>query len=141
VQDAVEPLGAFDRVVLVPRLVQAGCRARVQIGSQRHHQHVRVVRTPIGDRSALDRVDRHDGLPSEPNADLVDVPVVASDRFGRTLAEHHVELGEPEHERVALVDERDLHVAAERGGQPRGQLEASEASPENDHGRAHGASL
>src|SRR4029079_6606633 len=78
-----------------------------------------------------------DRLLPEPHARLCDVPVRVPDLVDRLLSEHHVELREAEDEYVALVDQRDLDVVAERFGETRGQLEAAEAGAEDDHTGAH----
>ena len=50
---------------------------------------------------------------------------------GKGPAEHHVELREAEDEAFGLVDEHDLDRIAELVGQPRRQLQPSEARSEH----------
>ena len=58
---------------------------------------------------------------------------------GRHLPpEHHVELGEAEDERIALVDEDDVDRVAEGLGKNRRQLEAAEAGAQDDDACLHG---
>ena len=47
--------------------------------------------------------------------------------------EHHVELGVAQDEAVGLVDERDVGVFPERFGEPRRQLQPTEAGAKHDH--------
>jgi len=61
------------------------------------------------------------------------------DRLRRGAAEHHVELGEAEHESVGLVDQHDVGVTAELVREPGGQLQAAEAGAE--HENAHLSAL
>src|SRR5262249_44078782 len=55
----------------------------------------------------------------------------------RAPAEHHIELREPEDERVGAVDERDVDVAAELVCEPAGELEPPEAGAEDQDRRRH----
>jgi Protein of unknown function (DUF2652) len=58
---------------------------------------------------------------------------VAQQNVGTGLpVEEHVQLREPEAERFAPVDERDVDLVAERFGESRRQFQAREASPK-DH--------
>ena len=57
---------------------------------------------------------------------------------GLAPTEHDVEFREPEHERIVLVDEGDVHLVGDRFGQPGHQLEATETSSEDDDVFGHG---
>ena len=72
---------------------------------------------------------------------LGDVAIGQPHRVGRRAPEHHVELREPEHERVALVDQRHLELAAERLRQHGAQLQPAEPRAENEYARAHRATI
>jgi hypothetical protein len=56
---------------------------------------------------------------------------------GLAATEHDIELREPEHERIALIDEGDPYRAGKRLGQPRYQLETAEPSSEDYHVLIH----
>ena len=56
--------------------------------------------------------------------------------LGHRSPEHDLELGEPEHEAVALIDEYDVDLGAELVRHPRRQLEAAEAGAKNQHSHA-----
>ena len=51
---------------------------------------------------------------------------------GRRPPEHDVELREPEHEPLALVDQDDVEFITELVGQPRRQLQAAEARTQHE---------
>ena len=86
-------------------------------------------------------IDRGDRLLQEPHAGLRDVAVGQPHRVGRRAPEHHVELREPEDERVALVDQRHLDLVAERLREHGAQLQPAEPRPENEYARAHRATI
>ena len=77
------------------------------------------------------RINRHDGLLPKLHARLVDRPIRVPHLVGLASTEHHVELREPEHERIALVDERNMDLVGNGLGQTRYQLEAAEPSSED----------
>ena len=104
-------------VELVTRLDQPRRRGRVEVGAERDHQDVRVEGAGGGLDPARVRVDRHHVRLHETHAGLRDVGVRMVDLGGRPAAEHHVELGEAEHEAVGPVDEYDVDVVAELLGQ------------------------
>ena len=55
---------------------------------------------------------------------------------GRRTTEHHVELGEAEHEPLGLVDQHHLDLVAELLGEPRRQLESTESRTQHQY--SHG---
>ena len=65
-------------------------------------------------------VDHGDGLLPEPHTRRRELGVRQPHFVRLLLSEHHVELREPEHERVRAVDQRDLHLIVEFVGEPAG---------------------
>ncbi len=97
-----KPLGAGRRIELVAGLRQTRRGLVVIVGPQRDHQRVGLVGGGVGrDRSCLG-IDLGDRLTHEAHARLGDLRIRQPHRLGARAPEHHVELGEPEHERVAL---------------------------------------
>jgi hypothetical protein len=68
---------------------------------------------------------------------LRDVPVVHPYVVARFLTEHHVELGEAEEERVVAVQQRDADEVWDRLRESRRQLQAAEASAEDQNVLLH----
>ena len=62
-------------------------------------------------------------------AGLDDVAVRMPDVVWNGSAEHHVELGEPEHERVALIDQNDLDAVPELIRQSARELQPAKPGP------------
>ena len=129
--------GSRNRVELVAAFHQPRRGRRIEVGAERHDQHVRVERSGVGHHAPGGGIDgSHRGL-QEPHARLDDVAVGMTD-VGRHLpSEHHVELREAEDERVALVDEHDVDGVAEGVRKNRRQLEAAEAGAEHHDTRGH----
>lgn len=138
-QRVAQPLGAGDRVVLEAARLQARRRVHVVVGAHGHDEEVRVVGAGVrGDppRGGLDGSHR---LLAELDAVLGDVAVVQPHLVGRLPTEHHLELGEAEDERVVAVQQRDADRVLERLGEPRRQLQATEARAEDQDVLLHGA--
>ena len=139
-QRIAQPLGAGDRVVLEAARLEAGRRVHVVIGAQRHDEEVRVVGAGVGGDPPGGGVDAGHRLLAELDAVLVDVAVGQPHVVGRSPAEHHVELGVAEDERVVAVEQRDADRVLERLGEPRRQLQAAEARAEDQDVLLHLAS-
>ena len=116
-----------------PRAVfgQAGGGVHRVVGAQRDHERVRLVRGDVGRGAARLGVDRRDRLAQEAHARLDDLRVGQPHRLGARAAEHHIQLGEAEHERVALVDQRHLDVVAQLLRQHRRELQPAEPRPQH----------
>jgi hypothetical protein len=69
------------------------------------------------------------------------VPVGDPDFIHRPPTEHHIQLGEAENERIALIDQSDLYLVCQLGRQSRRQLKAAEPGPEDHYVGAHTNSL
>ena len=95
------------------------------------------VPASVTTRFAAGSIDRTDVCRNR-TPGLSDVAVLMAD-VGRHLpAEHHVELGEAENERIALVDEDDVEGVPEGIGKNSHQLEAAEAGAEHNDACLHG---
>jgi hypothetical protein len=105
----------------------------VQVGAEGHHEHVALEGAGVGLHLAGRGVDRADRGLDELHAGLDHVRVRVVHGLGRGPAEHDVELGEPEHEAVGLVDEDDVGLLAELLGEPGRQLQPPEPCPEDHH--------
>ena len=92
-------------------------RRRVKIGAERDHHHVTVDFAGIGLDPACVGVDRSDGGPYEAHPGLDDVGIPMHDAVSRPPSEHDVQLGEPEHEALALVDQRHVDAVAQLFGE------------------------
>ena len=79
------------------------------------------------------RIDFANRALDELHTRLDDVRIRKPDGVGSRSPEHHVELREPEHERVALIDQNELDLVSELLRQPGRQLEAPEPGAEHDH--------
>jgi hypothetical protein len=60
-----------------------------------------------------------------------------ADLVHRPPSEHHVELREAEDERIALVDQRDRHLAGQLAAQPRRELETAEPGAQDHDANRH----
>ena len=78
-------------------------------------------------------IDGDDRLLPELHVGLRNVAVVQPHVIERFASEHHVELREPEDERVVLVDEGHAYVVGELLGEASRQLEATESGSEYHH--------
>jgi len=135
-EHSAHALRSSDRVVLDAALCEAGGRGEVVVRSERNDEDVGLVRGRVRRHSPLLRVDRVHPLAAELDAFLGDVLEAQLD-LGRGLsAEQDVQLGEPEGERLILVDERRTDVAREGFGEARRQLQSGEAGTE-DHDVRH----
>ena len=130
-QRVAQPFGARDRVVLEAARREAGRRVHVVVGAHGHDEEVRVVGAGVRGHPPGGGVDAGHRLLAELDTLLVDVAVVQPHLVGGLPAEHHLELGEAEHERVVAVQQRDADRVLERLGEPRRQLQATEARAED----------
>ena len=134
--ESLEDVAAGERSPLCVELVasfdEPGRRGRVEIGAECDDEDVGVERARLGLDSLGGRIDRGDVRLHEPHAGLHDVGVVMVHRGCCRAAEHHLELREPEDERLGPVDEHDVDVVAELVGQPRRQLEPAEPGAQDD---------
>ena len=130
-QRVAKPLGAGERVVLVPASLEARRGGHVVVGAERHDDEVGVVRACVGGDSPRGRVDAGHRLLAELDAVLRDVAVVELHLLGRLAAEHHLKLGEAEEERVVAVQKRDPNRVRDRLGEPRREFQATEAGAED----------
>ena len=112
-QHVAQPLGAGHGVELVAALGEPGRRVQVVVGAERDDQDVGLVRAGVRRHAPRFRVDRRDRLLQETHPGLT-MSRRAAARPRASAAEHHVELREAEDERVALVDQGELDVVAER---------------------------
>ena len=83
--------------------------------------------------------DRSDRLLAECDSGLLQVGVGQTDGGQVRAPEHQIELGEPEHERVAGIDDRDLDFVLEIFRESRRQLQAGESCAQDQDG-LHGSS-
>ena len=132
-----QPLGAGERVVLVPALLEARRGGEVVVGAERHDDEVGVVGAGVGGDAARGRVDARHRLLAELDAVLLEVAVVEPDLLGRLAAEHHLELGEAEEERVVAIDQRDADRVRDRLREPRRELQSAEPGAEDHDVLAH----
>ena len=132
-QRVAQPLGAGDRVVLVSAVRKSRRRVDVVFGAERHDEDVGVVSATIGRHASRRRVHRGHGLLAELDSGLGDLAV--RELRGRRIrpAEEDVELREAEREAVVAVDQCDLNLSGELGGEATRQLEASEPRAEDDN--------
>ena len=112
-EQVADGLGARHRVELVAGLGQARRGREVVVGTERHHQDVRLVGAAIGRDAPPVGVDRGDGLLQEPDVRRRDLSVGQAHRRRGLLPEHHVQLREAEHERVGAIDQGDLDLVAQ----------------------------
>ena len=138
-QRVAQPLGAGDGVVLEAARLEAGRRLHVVIGAHGHDEEVGVVGAGVRGDPPGGGVDAGHRLLAELDAVLVDVAVVQPHVVGRLPAEHHLELGVAEDERVVAVQQRDADHVLERLGEPRRQLQAAEARAEDQDVLLHRA--
>ena len=98
--DVAQALGAGERVVLKPALLESRRGRQVVVRAQRDREEVGVVRaSSVITRRRSGSIARH-GLLAELDPFLGDVAVV-QEHVGRRLpAEQHIQFGEPEVERV-----------------------------------------
>jgi hypothetical protein len=115
-----------DRVVVEAAREEAGRGFPVVIGTERDDEEVRVVGVCVGDHPPGERVDAGHELLSELDASLVEVAVMQPHLVGRLPADHHLELGEPEDERVAAIEQRDADEVLCGFGEPCRQLQTAE---------------
>src|SRR5207249_5563899 len=71
----------------------------------------------------------------------LEVAVVEPDVVGRLTAEHHVELGEAEGERVVAIDQRHANRVRDRLREPGRELQSAERGPEDHNVLAHRRTL
>ena len=135
-QDIAQPVRSGHRIELVD-VGQSRRRRDVVVGAEGHHQVVAIVRAGIGGHATGRRVDGGHRFAQQAHAGLDEVAIRMAHRVERGVAEHHVELGEAEDERVALVDQRHLHLIAQRLRQDRAQLHAGKAGAQDRDPRAH----
>ncbi len=133
-------LRAGDGVELVSGLGEPRRGVQVVVGAERNDQDIRLVDAGVGGHAARFGVDRRDRLLEEPHARLHDLAVREANGIECRPPEHDVELRVAEHERVALVDQRDRDVVAERFRERARELETSEARSQN-HDTLHRAIL
>jgi hypothetical protein len=132
-QDPAQGEGARLGVELVAPLDQPRRGLGVDVGAQRDHQDVAGERTGVRLHLPGRRVDGGHLRLHELHAGLGELPVGMVHGGVRRATEHDVELREPEHEPVTLVDQHDVDPVAELLGQPGGELEAPEPGAEDDH--------
>jgi len=99
----------------VARLGQSRRRRDVVVSAERHDQDVRLIGVQVGRDPQSLGVDRRDRLLAEPDSRRFQVRVRQSNLLFDLPAEHQLELGEPEDERVAAVDQGDVDGIAELG--------------------------
>jgi hypothetical protein len=132
-----QSLGAAQRVVLVPALLEAWRGGEVVVGTECDNDEIGVVAAGVRGHTARDGVDACHCLLAELDAVLLDVAVVDPDVIGRLAAEHHLELGETEKERVVAVDQCDLDRVCDRLREPCRKLQSAEPGTEDQDVLAH----
>ena len=70
-----------------------------------------------------------------------DIPIQIADLLPGLPAEQDLQLGEPEDERVILINQGDVHLIAQRLRQPRSQLQPSETGAQDQHVLHHASSM
>jgi hypothetical protein len=115
----------------VTTLDEPGRRLRVQVGTKGDDEDVRFEGAGIGLDPLGVRVDGEHRRADETHARLDQITVRVHDRCRQRPAEHDVQLGEPEDETVALIDQDHVGGVPEPLGQPRRQLETAESSAED----------
>ena len=139
-QDVTRRERSLDGVELVAApLGEARGGLRVEVGAERDDQQIGLERPVVGLDATGRRVDRVDLRLDEVHSRFDGITVRVPHGLGRRAPEHDVELGEPEHERVVAVDQRDVDVIAERFRQAGGELEAAEPGPQDEY--AHTANI
>ena len=126
------PLGAGNRVELVARLGEPGRRVEVVVRSEGHDEDVGLVDARVGRDAARLGIDCGDRLLHEADTDLRDVAVREANCVRSRPPEHHVELRVAEDEGVALVDQGDGDLVAERFREHGRELEPAEAGSQDD---------
>ena len=112
-EGVAQALGAGERVVLKPALLESRRRRQVVIRAQRNREEVSVVGALVRDHAPLQRVDRRHRRLAELDAFAGDVAVVQEHVVRHLPAEQHIQFGEPEVERVVSVDQRDVNRVSE----------------------------
>ena len=103
----------------------------IEIGAESDDHHIRIERAGIGRHTLGDRIDRLHRRLDELHARLDQITVRVPHFSRHGPPEHHIELREPEHERVAPIYQNDLDGTIELLGQPGGQLQTAEPSTEH----------
>ena len=127
--------GSFLGVEVVAPVEEPRRRFGLQVGSERHDEHVRIERAGIGLDTFRARVDHADSRLHELHSRLDEVAVGVTDLFRTRPPEHHVEFREPEDKVLALVDQDDIDVGSELVGQPGRQLQSAESRTEHRNSR------
>jgi hypothetical protein len=102
------------RVELVPVLVESGRGRWVVVRAKGDDEDVGVVGPAVCGYLAMGRIDREDRFLGELQGWLPDACIAMPNIRDLFSAEHHVELGESEHERVALIDQRYTNLLGHR---------------------------
>jgi hypothetical protein len=121
----------------VPALLEARRRGEVVVGAECHNDEVGVVGARVGADAARGRVDACHHLLAELDAILLKVAVVQPNVIGRLTAQHHLELGEAEEERVVAIDQRYANRVGDPLREPRRELQSAEPGPEDHDVLAH----
>jgi hypothetical protein len=132
IQSVAHPLGATERVVLEPALDEARRGAHVVVGAEGDDEEVRLVRAGIGGDPPGRGVDAGDGLTPELDAVLGDVLVGQAHSVRRLPAEHDLQLGEAEEERITAVDQRDADGVGVALRKSCGELETAESGAQDE---------
>ena len=133
-QNITEGERSFHCVELVSRLDESRCGSGVEVGAQGDDHHICFEMPDVRLDASRYRIDGADGRPHKAHTGLHDAGVGVANLMDGT-PEHHVELGEAEHEPIGLVDQHDLDVVAELLGESRRQLQA--AKPGTQHQDSH----
>jgi hypothetical protein len=103
-QLVTQPLSAVDRVILEATLHEARRSRHVIVGTQRHHQEIRVVGRRIGSHLTASRVDREHCLLPERHTWLCQTPIRQPHSIAGLMIKKDVQLGEAQSECIVLVD-------------------------------------
>ena len=136
-QRVAKPLGARERVVLVPASLEARRGGHGTVGAERYDDEVGVVRACVGGYSPRRRINAGHRLLAELDGILRDVTVIELHLLGRLAAEHHLKLGKAEEEGIVAVEKRDPNRVRDRLGEPRRELQATEASAKDQDALLH----
>lgn len=136
-KNVAEARRAGDGIEFVAAFGEAGRCVEVVVGAERDNQVVGLKSPAVGGDAPLCGIDCRYCLLEEAHARLDEVAIGQPDRFRGRPAEHHVEFRVSEGECVALVDQGDVGIVAERLGQKRAQLKAAEPCTKNEDASFH----
>lgn len=104
----------------------------MQICAERNHENVGIEGAYTRLNSLVLGIDRFDRRLHEANARFDEIAIKVTNLFGLCTTKHHVQLGKPENEVVAFVDENNVHVRPDLFAKAGRKLQTTESRPEHD---------